>query len=74
MRYHIVKQSRGYRGGFIAEETGMDGFILIRTTLEDAIKICDIMSEHNPVGYEVHEEKEFDGIYSHPVYVYQFKK
>ena len=73
MRYHIVKQSRGYKGGTEATANDMNGLPLIRESLEVAIVMCDIMSQHNPVGYEVHEEKPFDDIYSEPIYVYQFK-
>lgn len=74
MRYHIVKQSRGYKGGAVAGANDTNGLPLIRESLEEAIEICDAMSQLNPVGYEVHEEKEFDDIYSQPIYVYQFKK
>lgn len=73
MRYHIVKQSRGYQGGTKAGANDFEGNPLIADTLEEAIKLCDDMSSRNPVGYEVHEEKEFDNIYSEPVYTYKFK-
>lgn len=73
MRYHIVKQSRGYRGGIKATASDFEGNPLIADTLEEAIRLCESMSKRNPVGYEVHEEKEFDDIYSEPIYVYEFK-
>lgn len=72
MRYHIVKQSRGYRGGTKAGANDLEGNPLIRETLEEAIEVCDQMSKRNPVGYEVHEEKEI-GDYSEPIYKYEFK-
>lgn len=71
MRYHIVKQSRGYRGGIIAGAYDMNGQPLIRETLEEAIKICDEMSQRNPVGYEVHIERIDIGEYLEPIYKYE---
>lgn len=68
MRYHIVKQSRGYMGGTIAGAFDKEGKPLIADTLEEAIKMADYMTNLNPVGYEVHQEKEYDGVYSLPIY------
>ena len=73
MRYHIVKQSRGYRGGTKATASDFEGKPLIADTLDEAISLCESMSERNPVGYEVHEEREFDGLYSEPIYKHKFK-
>lgn len=73
MRYHIVKQSRGYRGGTKATASDFEGNPLIADTLEEAIRLCEYMSAWNPVGYEVHEEKEFNGLYSLPIHKHKFK-
>ncbi len=51
MRYHIVKQSRGYRGGTKATASDFEGNPLIADTLEEAIRLCEYMSAWNPVGY-----------------------
>ena len=74
MRYHIVKQSRGYKGGTEPSAHDNLGNPLVKDSLEVAIQVCDTMSQLNPVGYEVHKEKEFNGKYSEPIYVYPFKK